>query len=831
MTLKVYQQEVVDEFNKWYRLLKKHRRNYEKIKSEMSSSNLSNNAKKAVLESSKTDLKKIWRKYKKNDNEVYHNRVGPNEEPIPHVCIMAPTGGGKTRMAGAILKAIGKPHGLVLWIVPSKAIMEQTVSILKDKEHPVRRMLDIVSGDGVEILKKDDVVSIDKLANGLCVIPLMVQGTNRTDKEFLKIYRDSGANAEFFPPVDDKIAQDVFQKKYSGLEMNAATNMPRFSLVNVFRMYRPTIILDESHKVPSKNFGKWAESINQLGPGLVVELSATPNERESNILRKVTGSELRAESMIKKRVVVNTSKSNWKGVLDQAVTRLKKLECDARRYADNYIRPIMIIRVELTDPKLHKPNNRVHAFDARDYLVEILGIPPEHVAIKSAVTDELKGKNLMKRSSVRYIITKNALMEGWDCPFAYMLVILDNLTSQRALTQLLGRILRQPYIKYTNVDSLDNCYVYCISEDVHTVIQMIQKQLNKEGFTDMRNYTQHQDSPAKRTNKRRSKYSSLTIRLPTVLHKDGQGWSDIDYNRHILYRIKWKHIVVKRPIKMGRLGHDTEAQIDIVTGKSEFSSKNIGSKKPKLSRWTAVVSELVPNAWQAARIIKQFWKHTGLKDDVIYTNEDYLQETLLDELKNRIIEKSSDIFKDGIENKIIRFDVQTSGTAFKMNGEYTILPDDGDLLKTRDAKEVQLSLFRPIYKEDFDSEPERSFAKYLDEAKAIEWWHRVAARGQGEYYLRGWQKHRIYPDFIALFNNDNQRVLRIYEIKGRHLDNDDTKYKKSVLKTLENAFNAGMLSVQDGSIKGEFRILFTDEIERYKNKNPRGEKVRAQNFP
>ena len=53
------------------------------------------------------------------------------------------------------------------------------------------------------------------------------------------------------------------------------------------------------------------------------------------------------------------------------------------------------------------------------------------VAIKTSEKDELKevddvGGLLSRNAVTRYIITKQALQEGWDCPFAYVLAVLTN---------------------------------------------------------------------------------------------------------------------------------------------------------------------------------------------------------------------------------------------------------------------------------------------------------------------------------------------------------------------------------------------------------------------
>ena len=83
-------------------------------------------------------------------------------------------------------------------------------------------------------------------------------------------------------------------------------------------------------------------------------------------------------------------------------------------------------------------------------------------ALKSSDNDELGREDLLsKESQVRWIITKSALMEGWDCPFAYLLVMLDNTQAQKAITQLVGRVMRQPHAQRTKEQTLDQCYVYC----------------------------------------------------------------------------------------------------------------------------------------------------------------------------------------------------------------------------------------------------------------------------------------------------------------------------------------------------------------------------------
>ena len=155
---------------------------------------------------------------------------------------------------------------------------------------------------------------------------------------------------------------------------------------------------------------------------------------------------------------------DWKSTLGQAVEELERLDAEARdlrRSTGRYIRPIAVVRVERTGND-QRDSGHIHAEDVREHLTLNFSVPAEAIRVKSAENDELGRENLLSDfSQVRWIITRSALMEGWDCPFAYLLVMLDNTRAQRAITQLVGRVMRQPHAQLTDRESLDQCYVYC----------------------------------------------------------------------------------------------------------------------------------------------------------------------------------------------------------------------------------------------------------------------------------------------------------------------------------------------------------------------------------
>ena len=304
------------------------------------------------------------------------------------------------------------------------------------------------------------------------------------------------------------------------------------SLFNVIKVLRPVVVLDEAHKAYGTRNGKeFASSINRLDPQMVIELSATPNSGISNLLVDIAGPDLKKEEMIKSPVQVSSySGMKWQDTLSEAATELERLDTEARLLesgTDRYIRPIAVVRVERTG-KDQQDNNYVHAEDVRDYLTQNLKVPPDAIRVKSATQNELQGEDLLsKNSQVKWIITKAALMEGWDCSFAYLLVVLDRTRSQNAITQLVGRVMRQPHAQLTGRESLDQCYVFCNDTDVDDAVKQVKKGLESQGLTGLedkifgKGNTQDQADFQMETIHRRKRFQGQEIYLPVVRHKDG----------------------------------------------------------------------------------------------------------------------------------------------------------------------------------------------------------------------------------------------------------------------------------------------------------------------
>lgn len=96
----------------------------------------------------------------------------------------------------------------------------------------------------------------------------------------------------------------------------------------------------------------------------------------------------------------------------------------------------------------------------------------------------IKNQNLLSKDcKIRYIITVNALKEGWDCPFAYILATVANRSSVIDVEQILGRILRMPNAKANKSTVMNLSYVITSSANFFATCEKVVDGLNAAGFS------------------------------------------------------------------------------------------------------------------------------------------------------------------------------------------------------------------------------------------------------------------------------------------------------------------------------------------------------------
>ena len=789
-----------------------------------------------------------------NYNPLLRRMDGCNR-PVPNVLLKVPTAGGKTYLAVRSIERIlsnylEKNTGFILWIVPNEAIYTQTLKNLNDRNHVYRQTLDNAAAGKVKILEKDSSLNAMDVESNLCVMIIMLQSINREQAIQLTAFRDRGDVQGFFPGDGEMELHESLLQEIPNLDVyDHHFTLIKESLGNALRVIRPIIVVDEGHKTTSELANS---TIYGFNPCFVLELTATPKDKQpkggnnphpgryANILVEISGKEVDDEGMIKMPINLNPMQGeDWINTLSTSLTQLNDLHERARQYeaeSGRYIRPIMLVQVERTGADQLEAG-LIHSEDVRAQLLH-LGLVEEEIAVKTAEINDLsnpENQNLLSpENRIRVIITKQALQEGWNCPFAYVICALGATSNMSAMTQLIGRILRQPGAIKTEVPELDQCYIITHRAETADVIGKVRESLESEGLGDIviqiaGGATQAGNGHPVRELNRRGGFTGTEIYLPEVLFVEDDDARILDYGTDILSQIDWSTFDVSSLIadfpsnshapqnQLQRISLDEDGNIANIA--AEVNTEVLSFDSVFVSR---AINDLVPNTFVAYQIVQDLLEGLLNRDDIdeIYVGQqmNLIIERLRVNLNAERDHLAEQIFREGLDNGTIQFRLRADGNNWQMpNTELTNQPNGAIQLLNNQMQPISSSLFETVYQDDLNQE-ERNVALFLDSDNTIQWWHRNVARRQ--YGIQGWRRNKMYPDFLFAIQREDGTInsIRILETKGDQLDNLDTAYKRSVMETLtehfsfEEATDVGDCIIQDEDISVDARLIMFGDI-------------------
>lgn len=391
---------------------------------------------------------------------------------VPYVCLRLPTGGGKTILAAHSITVakdawVEKDFPLVLWLVPTNTIRIQTAEALKNPRHPYRQVLDEAFEGRVRVFDIGDFTQITPhdLRSNLCVVVGTIQTLRVSNTDGRKVYAHHEMLEGHFSTVSPATP---------GLERNDDGPMKgdiRFSFANLMHLHRPLVIMDEAHKAGTSLSQDVYERIN---PSALIEFTATP-KGFNNILHSVTAQELKDEEMIKMPVVLDEAET-WQGAVNSAILKRAELQEHADRDREGYIRPIVLFQAQ-------KKGEEVTVDVLKMHLIDNESIDPAKIAVATGAQRDLDGIDLFRPDClIEYVITIEALKEGWDCSFAYVFCSLANIRSSTDAEQLLGRVLRMPYAKRRKEPALNKSYAKLVSKHFSEAAVSLRDKLVDMGF-------------------------------------------------------------------------------------------------------------------------------------------------------------------------------------------------------------------------------------------------------------------------------------------------------------------------------------------------------------
>lgn len=395
-------------------------------------------------------------------NESYQTLFGDT----PAACLRVPTGGGKTIMAAHAVALAGKAlldseAPVALWLTPSDTVRTQTIEALANARHPYRQALAHHFGDRVQVCDLESLQTISPHDVGMAAIVIVatIQAFNVSDTAKRNVYSFFEELAPHFDGLPPHLTSGLEKVSEADLAVQpylTAKDVGRvkYSVANWLHLQQPIVIVDEAHNNRTDRFFK---TLGRVNPSCIIELTATP-VLGNNVLYHVAASELKAEQMIKLPIVLAEHPQGWRECLRDSVLARARLELLAQKEPD-YLRPIVLVQAE--------PKGGDALVDVvRQHLIEQEQVPENQIAIATGTQKELDGINLFDPACpIRFVITVEALKEGWDCSFAYVLASLQSVNSSKDVEQLLGRVLRMPYAKNRTQEELNRAYAHIVAEN------------------------------------------------------------------------------------------------------------------------------------------------------------------------------------------------------------------------------------------------------------------------------------------------------------------------------------------------------------------------------
>jgi superfamily II DNA or RNA helicase len=679
----------------------------------------------------------------------------------PYFCLKIPTGGGKTLVACHVTQKIQELYqkqtaGIVMWFVPSEPIQTQTVKKLKDRKDAHRRVLDEAFDNNVKIFTIQEALKIQKsdVENNLCIIISTLQSFRLKDesRDKYKVYQDNGALLTHF----ENIAEQELLKDDSG--------EVKKSLANVIRLHKPLIVIDEGHRSKSELS---IDFLTNLQPSFVIEYSATPREG-SNILVDIKSYELKEEQMVKLPLVLD-SHAKWEDCVKEGIIKRNELEKVAKKDKD-YIRPIALLQAQ----QEKDAETKITIADLKYFLIKELKISESEIAIKTAKQNDLENVDLFSKScQIRYIITVNALAEGWDCSFAYVLISVANIGSKISVEQIIGRIMRMPYARTRQFGELNRSYVFASAKNFNEATNIIIDGLEQNGYSKFDFIGASKEEQNNEISYKRKFNQDFSVPI-FHLHNDELTFEDLLGDSFVLHE--------QKSLFSYNAHNDTDAQVIIDVNKNDKLETNTVKK---LS--TQKVLKLTPRERNSTKTDLVNWLDKKLKysfldgkdkrqfiESQLATIKEY---SVADLSYNRfVLEQQLDTCIHTILESYAKKQFEKNLSNGKISLKASENFPESITLSDKSVQEYEKNYYGVT--EKLNKEEQRFVERLnLDGLSNIQFWIRNREKVD-PFYLRGWRKNKFYPDFIALTTKSNILVL---EWKGEdRLSNDDTKYKEEV---------------------------------------------------
>ena len=721
----------------------------------------------------KINLKKYQEKAVTNIVEKSTNFLNKNDDTKRTITFQAPTGSGKTVMMASVIEKLvhtakeNKNMDIAfVWLSIGKG--ELHLQSKKSLQKMFAGYPNVVSIEEVfgttrtELLKNEVmVVNWEK-----------IRSKDKESQEWKNIVMKDGEQTNFREMLDH-------------------TNLNKRKII---------LIIDESHSNSKAERGK--EIIELISPSLTIEVSATPVLKLSGEdivnglgwIEKVNPQEVIDEEMIKDQIILNSGLENNKNidsdilVLQHAINKRKELLSDLKLEGSD-VNPLVLIQLP------NKDNGEAILKTIKDYLLQHEGIAEgdERLAIwlNEVKEDDRNIEGIAKLDGKQeYLVFKQAIDTGWDCPRAQILLKFRESSSEVFNIQVLGRILRMPEQKHYENEKLNKAYVYTntnetkfeieeyspkILGDQPAIRKEIYKPLNLTSF-----YLERADYQDIKADFKQILLKEFVTKLSLDESGQGSNIKKLTKDEWVFDTQKISQNIFKDVIlEIEKL--DQESSLQVPDGK-HVENVNINERQVEfLSR--AVLKTYMAPFTNIARSIPAMNTALFLVCRTLF-GEKVTSSSLLGVQSFLILNKDkiAPIFLNAVEKYSVGRKKKAKEDTEKEIKGFEILEKDYFNKALEEEMDYANYLLKPCYLSKERPQTERNFEVYLGKQKDVVWWYKNGVSRRDYFGIKYEYKnetHVTYPDYLVQYKDG---TFAIYEVKHDSDKDETTPIKHAVIQ-------------------------------------------------
>ncbi|MDO9231154.1 MAG: DEAD/DEAH box helicase family protein [bacterium] len=564
------------------------------------------------------------------------------------------------------------------------------------------------------------------------------------------------------------------------------------------------LIIDESH------IGAIAERTSELrkeiDADVILEMSATPTITQNVFeIVRVNPAEVIEEGMIKKELIINEGinkiendeKDSQEVVLEMAYQ--KRLELKKLFEKEKVkVNPLVLIQIPTAEAGKDKIEAVREFLGKRNIVERKNGNGNGKLAIwltdqKSELLDWISEPD----NEIEFLIFKQAIDTGWDCPRAHILVKFRESHSETFEIQTVGRILRMPEQKHYDSEDLNRGYIYTNVQSILVKKEEynpnIIKHLNSKRIEDYK--------PIKLTSyyKQRVDYGDITASFTPTFEKSANEYFGLKGD-HALFAecilnvekkgisLNIKHyeqeIIADTKLDMksfdelqGKIAPETIKRLMIASNDLENMFKQV--IKSNLGSFRGVKRSVSPvktaiYCWFRKYLGAESWSEPSFLTQKIFLHNG--NKAIFEKILRESIEAYREVKEDEVREK-----VKESEKYYDFELPKELFFND----HTDELVEVKKYAYDKCYLGKDRSEPEKHFDKFLDSnSEKISWWWKNGENKQDYFGVRYEYNNEIftfYPDYLVQLNDGRLGILEIKQLGDRD-GSGKTKAKAEALQ-------------------------------------------------